>query len=707
VKILYVAGHLPCPPVTGALQRILHVGRHLRECGDLTFVYVGSHFPEASRQATRQEFGEVVVMQPGGRGQGLAAYLHYKLGKFRRVQPVSLADQRQFEQLLREHDLVWFCKLDIALACGHRRYPHGILDFDDLMQVQSSQAAELAPTALTRLRQRWQAWRCRRREQAALHRFARVVVCSEPDRHRLGGDPLIGIVPNGFDATASVPAPRELRLGFIGYLDYPPNRDGLLWFAREVWPQILAQQPQARLRLVGRLSPKTVLPQGDAIDALDFVEDPAAEIASWSAMIVPLRLGSGTRIKILEAFSRGCPVISTPAGAYGLAAVHEKELLLAAAANDFAAGCLRLLADAGLRERLAAAGRRLFEARYDWQIIGPEIRQLAGTVAPAAVSAISVSVILPTYNRRHLVLEAIASVLAQPVPDLEVLVIDNDSSDGTFAVVSALPDPRVRCLRETRRGVAAARNAGLRMARGRTVLFLDDDDLLAPSALPRLLAALAANPEAGVAYGGFENIWPDGRREAGFAQNRHLSGDLFGFFFRQVPHLIVTVLCRREVLAGLFFDERLPKAEDADFFLRLAPRTRFCFVPEVILWRRITAGSLSQSQQEESMPVWAGCVERFYWRLGGWRRISPFTARDRLGRLWLRLAAERLSRGERAAALKMGWHSLGYRPFATTAWRLLWQAWRQPAAGDPNPQWQLPRPTANPNASLPKPIAAD
>ena len=693
MKILYVAGHLPCPPVTGALQRVLHVGRQLRECGELTFVYVGNHLPDASLAATRQEFGETVVMRPGECGQGLAAYLHYKLGKFRRIRPVSLADQRRFEELLRAHDLVWFCKLDVALACGNRDYPQGILDFDDLMQVKAGQEAELATMFWARWRRRWQAWRWHRREQAALWQFGRVVVCSENDRERLGNDPRIGIVPNGFTSVKTVPVHRELRLGFIGYLDYPPNRDGLQWFVREVWPQILAKMPQARLRLVGRISANTVIPDAQGIEALDFIDDPADEIATWSAMIVPIRSGSGTRIKIIEAFSRGCPVISTPSGAYGLAVADERELLLAATADAFADGCLRLLADAGLREQLVAAGRRLFETRYDWNIIGEAIRQQVMAIAPAAALPISVSVIIPTYNRRGLLLEAIASVLAQPVPDLEVLVVDNGSSDGTCEAVAALPDPRIRCLRETRRGVAAARNAGLRAMRGRSVLFLDDDDLLAPEVLPRLLAALAANPEAGVAYGGFENIWPDGRREAGFGENRHLSGDLLGFFFHKVPHLIVTALCRREALTGLFFDEQLAKSEDADFFLRLAQRTRFCFVPEVVLWRRITAGSLSQTLPEEALPVWAGCLERFYWRLGGWRRISPFAARDRLGRLWLRLATERLGRGERAAALKMGRRSLRYRPFATTAWRLLWRGWRQPAIQDPHPDWQLPQPS--------------
>jgi len=100
------------------------------------------------------------------------------------------------------------------------------------------------------------------------------------------------------------------------------------------------------------------------------VEDPGEEIAAWSAMVVPLRFGGGTRLKILEGFSRMCPMVSTPIGAYGINVSNGKDILLAESAEDFAEKCIQLLKQPELGLHLAEQGWNLFQSQYTWDIIG-------------------------------------------------------------------------------------------------------------------------------------------------------------------------------------------------------------------------------------------------------------------------------------------------------------------------------------------------
>ncbi|MCH9021986.1 MAG: glycosyltransferase [Planctomycetes bacterium] len=99
------------------------------------------------------------------------------------------------------------------------------------------------------------------------------------------------------------------------------------------------------------------------------------EFSTWSGMIVPMRYGGGTRIKIIEAFSRNCPVISTVQGAYGLEVSADRDILLAEEPDVFAQGCVRLLEDRRFGCELAESGWKLFRAKYTWEVIGRSIRE--------------------------------------------------------------------------------------------------------------------------------------------------------------------------------------------------------------------------------------------------------------------------------------------------------------------------------------------
>jgi glycosyltransferase involved in cell wall biosynthesis len=197
-----------------------------------------------------------------------------------------------------------------------------------------------------------------------------------------------------------------------------------------------------------------------------------------------------------------------------------------------------------------------------------------------------VSVIIPTHNRASLVREAVASVLDQTYPHLEILVVDDGSTDGTPEALGLFGD-RLQVLRHScRRGVAAARNLGIEAARGDWLAFLDSDDLWLPAKLARQLAYLAAQPRLRICQ--TEEIWVRrGVRVNLPRTHRKVAGDIFlPSLGRCLVSPSAVVLHRRLLREHGAFDEALPAAEDYDLWLRLSWRYEVGLVPEPLIVKR-------------------------------------------------------------------------------------------------------------------------
>ncbi len=188
------------------------------------------------------------------------------------------------------------------------------------------------------------------------------------------------VVESGFDPKALAPtgearAPEELL--FLGSLDYAPNIDGLEWFVREVLPAIVAQRPNVFLNVVGSGSSAGVRAlAGPRVHLQGRVEDVRPKLARASALVVPLRIGGGTRLKIVEAMGANTPVVSTRIGADGLVFRDPEHLWLADSAEEFAARTLEVLRDPAAAAQRARRGRELALERYTWG-------QLAGKMLAA------------------------------------------------------------------------------------------------------------------------------------------------------------------------------------------------------------------------------------------------------------------------------------------------------------------------------------
>ncbi|MEP6800995.1 MAG: glycosyltransferase [Acidobacteriota bacterium] len=157
---------------------------------------------------------------------------------------------------------------------------------------------------------------------------------------------------------------------FVGDLSWPPNAEGLRWFADRVWPLVASGAPRARVEVLGRGAPASLVRRTPGWKFLGEGGDTRPHWARADVAIVPLRAGGGTRLKILEAAACGVPVVSTSIGAEGLELENEREILLRDDPPDFADALVRLLRDASLSGTLAASARARVERRYDWRRIG-------------------------------------------------------------------------------------------------------------------------------------------------------------------------------------------------------------------------------------------------------------------------------------------------------------------------------------------------
>jgi glycosyltransferase involved in cell wall biosynthesis len=196
-------------------------------------------------------------------------------------------------------------------------------------------------------------------------------VDAEAMRARVGREPLV--VSNGVDTQwfAQPIAPRRAdEVLFVGSFRHFQNVDALAWLVEEIWPRVASTSPSARLRVVGRGADDSVrrLLAGRGLSLDEDVEDIREAFQRATVLLAPIRAGSGTKYKVLEAMASGLPVVTTPVGAEGLAVTSGREAVVADDARSLADAVSQLLADPARRERQAEAARA-FVAGHDWRTI--------------------------------------------------------------------------------------------------------------------------------------------------------------------------------------------------------------------------------------------------------------------------------------------------------------------------------------------------
>jgi len=401
MHILLLSPYPPYPPRSGGALRIYHLLRGLAARHEVTLL---TFAPDAAAVAAlaplRAICGVISVPGPPRRSllrRGVTTLTAATPDMGLRNQAPAYAEALSRLLAARRYDVVQAESIEMAGYLMQARGLGPLLALDEfnaeyVLQRRAAladlrQGLALRPGALVASVYSLVQWRkLARYERGALRAFDRLLVVSEQDRATLARlDPRhahrLRVVPNGVDTAHLRRGPVVGDLGpatltFVGTLDYRPNLDALRWFVRDVLPRIRAQRPDARLLVVGRAAGRAAqaLADGEAIELVGEVADVRPYIDGAAVFVLPMRIGGGSRLKLLEALAMEAPVVSTSLGVEGIAGLrHETHLLIADRAETFAAAVLRLIADPDLGARLGAAGRAHVAAHYDWKAIVPRL----------------------------------------------------------------------------------------------------------------------------------------------------------------------------------------------------------------------------------------------------------------------------------------------------------------------------------------------
>lgn len=421
MKILFLTQIIPYPPDAGPRVKTWHVLRYLAGQGNQVTLVSFVRPEEMPHVAALKNICTAVHTVPIRRSKpsDLVYWLRSHLtGRPFLVERDDLAGMRSLvERLLDEeaYDAIHADQLTMAQfalppdarpgqAGPQRPWPVTVFDAHNAVwtiveRMRLNAALPLRPPAALEAR------RVKRYEGMIVQTFDHTLAVTEPDRRSLeqalafyragvapqaveGNDPpRITVVPIAVDTTGLPPVDRQpgsLNIMTLGTLHYPPNADGIRWFLQEVFPRVRSSVPEATLTIVGKNPPQDFLEaaarQPQVITVTGYVPDLAPYLEKSALMVVPVRAGGGMRVRILEAFSRGMPVVTTTVGLEGIDARPGEEVLVADTPEAFAAATVRLLGEPYEQDRLGSAGRRLAENRYDWQVVLSKMDAIYGTL---------------------------------------------------------------------------------------------------------------------------------------------------------------------------------------------------------------------------------------------------------------------------------------------------------------------------------------
>jgi glycosyltransferase involved in cell wall biosynthesis len=279
-------------------------------------------------------------------------------------------------------DLVHADSLDLSAYFPRVRRLPLVCVHHDAQSVLLTRRAAVERAAWRRAYVRHQARLMEREERLWCPRVTLNVTVSETDAEalaQLAPAAKFTVVPNGVDTEFFRPSDAEpdgMEIVFVGGTTWFPNRDALEYFAREVLPRIHALGIRPRVRWVGRSTPAERRSFGElGIELTGYVEDIRRHVQRAGCYVVPLRVGGGTRVKILDAWAMGKAVVSTSIGCEGLAATDGANILIRDDPAAFAEAVAAVLRDAPLRAALGECARRTVEQRYSWDIIGTSMNE--------------------------------------------------------------------------------------------------------------------------------------------------------------------------------------------------------------------------------------------------------------------------------------------------------------------------------------------
>jgi polysaccharide biosynthesis protein PslH len=389
LKLLFVTPYLPSPPTFGGQRRLHGLMRELSKGHDVSVVSMFDPREDVREgKSATAAYCRSVTLVPNRRyteggaqkrlsqiGSLLSAKSYERTSYYERAMQAAIVRATREERF----DLVQFEFMQMTSYAGnlHRGHDDGgpLLCLDE-HNVEYDIVRRTAGAEVGLLRRAYSTvnWRkLRAEERRAWRIFDGTVLTSERDERLLLEDEpsaRTAVVANGVDVDAFQPEKMvrpDSTVLFFGALNYYPNVDALQFFLREVWPLVKAGRPDARFRILGPKPPPAISSQTDpTVELVGYVDDVRPHVSRASVVIAPLRIGGGTRLKVLEAMALGKAIVSTTIGAEGIDVTHGKEILLADDARKFASEIESVIGDPGMADRLGRAARSLVVDRYSW-----------------------------------------------------------------------------------------------------------------------------------------------------------------------------------------------------------------------------------------------------------------------------------------------------------------------------------------------------
>lgn len=396
-RLLFLCHTLPYPPDGGVWIRSYHLLRLLAESFDVTalcFHRSGDagrcHDPSSAVTALRQLADVRALPVPQASSRLRLLWDHLRSVLTGRVFTVYKHESPSFRDRLSRSlesgafDLVHLDSLDLSaylpllrqatVVCGHHNVESQLL---------RKRAGE-ERGAVRRWYVRHQARLQEEEERRWCGRVAMNVLVSEADREllrRVVPGARAEVVPNGVDTSFFTTAAQQSTvegLVFVGGSGWFPNRQGMEFFGREILPRIRGRVDGVPVKWVGRTSEEERVRHASlyGVELTGYVEDIRPYVRRAACYIVPLRVGGGTRLKILDAWAMGKAVVSTSIGCEGLAAVDGENVIIRDTAEGFAEAVIEVLRDPDLRRRLGSNARATVEREYSWEVIGAHLRRL-------------------------------------------------------------------------------------------------------------------------------------------------------------------------------------------------------------------------------------------------------------------------------------------------------------------------------------------
>lgn len=390
MRILFLSQLIPWPLDAGPKVRSYYVLRHLAGAGyEITLLAFSRESDTAESIDHVRQFCTAVYTVPMKRsrvrdawhfGRSLMTGIPFLIARDSVAEMTSMAGRLAASGGVDaiHADQLWMAQYALSAARAvPGKAPRLVLDQHNAMYLIPQRLAESVAGPVQRALLRREASLMRRYEADTCGRFNDVVWVTADDQEAVDlpeppAGPRAYVIPICVDPQETPVIKRTARphrVTFLGGLHWPPNAAGIVWFAREVWPSVRAACPNAVLTIIGKSPPKELDGCGEGIEVTGYVDDPMPYLKETAVFIVPLHAGGGMRVKILDAWAWGLPVVSTTIGAEGIDCRHGENLLIADTAAGFATAVQQVMTDRQLARSLANACRAAVGDCYDWRAV--------------------------------------------------------------------------------------------------------------------------------------------------------------------------------------------------------------------------------------------------------------------------------------------------------------------------------------------------